>query len=140
MTRGEQQRLFFLLFCQWGISIHRLGYEATFGEGYRTDEQAEINAMGPEGRASLVTYLRGRFSVLADKIKNNTGSGIRTSLHGDRLAQDVNLFHHGVYIEDGDSPQWHEVGKLWEQLHPLARWGGRWGDGNHLSLEFEGRK
>ena len=142
MTTGEKQRLFFLLVCQWGIAIQRLGYEATFGEGWRTDEQAEINALGPQGRLTLVKLLTTvpLFARLALTIANNTGSGIRTSLHIDRLAVDVNLFKDGRYIADGSSPEWAEVGKLWESLHELARWGGRWGDGNHLSLEHEGRK
>jgi hypothetical protein len=27
------------------------------------------------------------------------------------------------------------LGEWWEKQHPLARWGGRWGDGNHYSFE-----
>lgn len=142
MSRGEQQRLFFSLACQWGLAIQVLGYEATFGEARRTDEQAEINALGPALRNALVVLLRRvpMFEPLAKAIANNTGSGIRNSLHIDGLALDVNLFSAGTYQADGASPAWVAAGKLWESLHPLCRWGGRFGDGNHLSMEFEGRK
>lgn len=32
------------------------------------------------------------------------------------------------------------IGEKWESMHPLARWGGRWGDGNHFSFEWRGVK
>ncbi len=142
MTKSEYQRLFFRLACQWGVELQRLDLEATFGEARRSDEQAEIHALGPANRNALVVLLQRvpLFSRLAAAIANNTGSGISRSLHLDGLALDVNLFSKGVYQADGASPAWVAAGKLWESLHPLCRWGGRWGDGNHISLEYEGRK
>jgi hypothetical protein len=33
------------------------------------------------------------------------------------------------------------LGEFWEGLHPLCRWGGRFNDGNHYSIESpEGMK
>ena len=61
------------------------------------------------------------------------------TLHRLRLAQDLNLFVNGRWIADGDHPVWEELGKFWESLHPLARWGGRFGDANHFSFEHGGK-
>lgn len=60
------------------------------------------------------------------------------SLHPDRLAIDLNLFKDGQYLTSTEAHR--ELGEWWEQLHPLCRWGGRFNDGNHYSLEHEGRK
>ena len=88
------------------------GYELTWGEAWRTPEQAEINA--------------------------KKGVGIRNSLHMDRLAVDLNLFRDGHFLSASDDHR--PLGEFWESLHPLARWGGRFGDGNHYSIEHNGRK
>ena len=66
-----------------------------------------------------------------------------THLHG--LGQDLNLF---VDIDDDGepdyirygNPMWQKLGEYWESLHELARWGGRWGDHNHFSFEWQGVK
>lgn len=68
------------------------------------------------------------------------GGHMHRSLHYVKLAQDLNLFVNGEYITDGDHPAYKEIGTFWESLHPLARWGGRFGDANHFSVEWEGRK
>lgn len=138
MTLGQKQRLFSRLVGLWILEAYKRGYEISFGEAKRSDEQAEINAMGSAGRAKLVQFLLSQFPVLADKIKNNTGSGIRGSLHEMGLAMDFNLFKAGVWIQDTEG--WQEMGEYWESLHELCRWGGRFNDGNHLSLEHEGKK
>lgn len=137
-TLGAKQRRFALLFARWVVAVHNMGYAITFGEAYRSDEQAEINAMGAAGRRTLVQILMAHFPELARRIANNTGSGIRNSLHESRLAVDVNLFYGGTWISDGGSPHWERVGKLWESMG--GTWGGRFADANHLSLEHEGRK
>lgn len=72
------------------------------------------------------------------------GKGITRSLHRLRLAVDLHLFRDKDgdgdmdYLTDTESHR--SLGEWWETLHPLCRWGGRWGDGNHYSLEHEGRK
>ena len=60
------------------------------------------------------------------------------SLHYDRLAVDFNLFRDGIWLTATEAHR--ELGEYWESLHPLARWGGRFSDGNHYSVEHQGRK
>ncbi len=65
--------------------------------------------------------------------------GILRSLHRLRLAGDYGLFDAGgAYLTR--SEQYLALGEFWESLHPLACWGGRFNDGNHLSLRHQGRK
>lgn len=65
--------------------------------------------------------------------------GIFNSLHRLRLAGDYGLFDAtGAYLTK--SEQYQAVGGYFEELHPLAYWGGRFSDGNHLSLRHQGRK
>ena len=63
---------------------------------------------------------------------------MKNSLHWEGLALDIDLFKDGVYLTQTSD---HEpFGIFWELLHPDARWGGRFQDGNHYSIEFDGRK
>lgn len=64
---------------------------------------------------------------------------MKGSLHYTRLAQDLNLFIDGEWISDGGHPVWTKIGTHWEALDPLCRWGGRFGDSNHFSLEHGGK-
>lgn len=112
MTLSQQQRLFTQLVGQLIERAYAMGYELTFGEAHRTQEQAALNA--------------------------RKGKGIRNSLHCDRLAVDLNLFINGKYVSDGDKHR--PLGEWWEERHPLCRWGGRFHDGNHYSMEYQGRK
>lgn len=89
-----------------------LGYGVTFGEAYRTPEQAALNA--------------------------KSGKGIANSLHTERLAIDLNLFKDGVYITDESGHR--ELGAWWETLGPMYRWGGRFRDPNHYSLSPDGKR
>ena len=87
-----------------------LDYEVTLGEAWRTPEQASRNAA--------------------------SGIGIANSLHCERLAIDLNLFKDGQYLQhDLD----HEPLGLWWEAQG-GSWGGRFGDGNHYSLEHNGIK
>ena len=118
---------------------HALGYEVTFGECYRTDEQAEIHALGFQGREAVAQLIERQFPMLAAKIRNNTGNGIRNSLHGKRLALDLQLFDsEGRWITEVYPYQL--VGEYWESLGPDHRWGGRFGDTPHFSIEHDGIK
>ena len=112
---GEKQREFTLMVAAlitW--AYEHQGYELTFGEAYRTPEQAKWNEA--------------------------TGKGISDSLHTKRLAIDLNLFINGVYQTDSEA--YRPLGTKWKTLSPLARWGGDFSkpDGNHFSLEHEGVK
>jgi hypothetical protein len=54
------------------------------------------------------------------------------------LAIDLVLDKDGEYLTETED--YREAGELWVTLHPLARWGGEWGDGNHFSFEWKGVK
>lgn len=112
MTLREKQSLFVGLVSSLIRQAGTLGYDLTFGEAYRSPEEA------------------ARLAKL--------GLGIAKSLHTQRLAIDLNLFRDGVYLSSNDSHR--PLGEWWEQQHPLCRWGGRFNDGNHYSVEHEGRK
>lgn len=112
MTLGEKQRRFAELVGKLILWAYGEGYELTFGECYRTPEQAALNA--------------------------RSGAGISNSLHTKRLAIDVNLFVEGVYQTSSEA--YRPLGDYWKTLDPEAAWGGDFGkpDGNHFSLAHEG--
>lgn len=115
MTLGEKQRLFTRLVARLIDFAYASGYELTFGETYRTPEQAALNAK-------------------RDK-------GITNSLHGMRLAIDLNLFKNGVYLTASEDHK--PLGDYWKSLHPACCWGGDFkprADGNHYSIEYGGIK
>ena len=58
------------------------------------------------------------------------------SLHYERLAIDLNLFKDGKFLDKSEDHR--PLGEYWESLG--GSWGGRFNDGNHYSLEHEGRK
>lgn len=62
--------------------------------------------------------------------------GHPNSTHRKRLAVDLNLFKDGKYLTTTEDHR--ELGEWWEKQHPLARWGGRFEDGNHYSFEWDG--
>jgi len=117
MTLGEKQRKFAQMVGQLITWCYENDYEVTFGEAYRTPEQAALNAA--------------------------KGSGISNSLHTKKLAIDLSLF---VDLTEGgdedvyqkDSAAYLPLGLFWESIG--GSWGGRFHrpDGNHFSLEHEG--
>lgn len=112
-------------------------HPVTLGEAYRSDEQAEINAIGGALRSRLADLVATQFPELAKKIRNNVGSGIRNSLHGDRLAIDLQLFNAlGEYQTGAEA--YRPLGMYWQSLG--GTWGGDFGDPGHFSLAFGGRK
>lgn len=60
------------------------------------------------------------------------------STHTVALAADLNLYRDGRWLSA--TADHRPFGEFWESLHPLARWGGRFGDGNHYSFEWQGVK
>lgn len=111
MTLGQKQRLFAKLVPRLINYIYEQGYEVSFGEAYRSPEEAIRMA--------------------------RLGLGIRDSLHTQRLAVDLNLFKDNHYLTRTEHHA--PFGAFWESLHPLCRWGGRFNDGNHYSLTHGGR-
>ena len=129
MTLGDKQRLFMRLLQDLLTKIHRDGYEVTGGELERVAVAAEWYAVHCQvcQRHKTDKHVGHKFKAI----------GIRDSLHRIRLAIDLNLFLDGVYLTSTDDHR--PFGEYWEDLHELCRWGGRFGDGNHYSLEHEGR-
>ena len=82
----------------------------SFGEAWRTPEQAKIYA--------------------------EQGKGSSSSLHCDRLAIDLNLYDQdGNYLTKTEA--YAEIGAYWKSLNPANRWGGDFKnrpDGNHFSM------
>ena len=113
MTLGEKQRLMTQL-LPWLLWFAQYkGYEVTLGDAYRDPQ-------------------------VFGKIGKKKGYGKKYSNHKSRLAIDLNLFKDGEYLTEIED---HRIlGEYWEKLHPLTCWGGRFADGNHYSIEHEGRK
>lgn len=140
-TLGQKRERFTLESALWVVEVNQLaGYKLRLCEALRSDEQAEIHAMGTEGRKGLVAFLMARYPELARRIANNTGSGIRTSLHIEGVAADYQLFVNGEWVTASDDPRWVKIGEMWEARGPDHRWGGRFNDAGHISLEHGGRK
>lgn len=107
MTLVDKQSHFTVMVAKLILWAQNQGYQLTFGEAYRTKEQAEIYA--------------------------KKGIGSRHSVHCHRLAVDFNLFINGLY--QSDSRAYQPLGEYWESLGGC--WGGRFqpnADGNHFSL------
>jgi hypothetical protein len=74
--------------------------------------------------------------------KDPTSDHRPNSLHHIGLAADLNLYRDAKYL--AQTADHRELGEWWEKLGdtlnlPL-RWGGRFHDGNHYSLEWQGYK
>lgn len=144
-TLGQKQERFSLLLAKLIAHIYESGYQVRLGEVKRSDEQAEINALGETGRSQVASLLRhgaagiGSFNLLAAAILNNgKASGVRNSLHQQSLAADLNLFKDGVFLNS--EADHYTFGVWWENQGPDCRWGGRFKDGNHYSIEHDGVK
>lgn len=114
MTLGEKQRAFSRFVGILISHAYSVGLEVTFGDAYRSPEQAALNAA--------------------------RGVGITNSLHRDRLAVDLNLFVNGQYSERPED--YLPLGEFWESLSPDLAWGGRFSkpDLFHFSYTHEGRR
>lgn len=129
--------------CRFGAMLPRLldyatytlGFEVAPGEVMRGPVQAEVNALSQEEKSRLAALIREEFPRLA-KLVADAGKGTRTSLHLDGLALDLNLYRNGVYL--GQTTHHAELGRYWESIG--GAWGGGWGDGNHYSLAYGGKK
>lgn len=68
------------------------------------------------------------------------GVHMQSSLHYTRLAIDLNLFVRGEFITKGDHFAWIDLASYWEALDPACKSGLHFGDANHFSVTFGGRK
>jgi len=113
MTLRKTQSEFAALVPHLILKAIALGFEVTLGDAYR-----DHRLHGAPG--------------------TKLGYGAARSGHKLRLAIDLNLFKDGVFLESTEAHR--ALGEFWEQQHPLARWGGRFNDGNHYSFEWQGAK
>ena len=96
-SRWEEQDAFARDIAKLIRYIHFQGYSCTFGEAWRSHEQAEIYA--------------------------HEGKGIVNSLHCERLAIDLNLYSpDDKYLSDRKS--YEPFGIYWQSLSKKNRWGG----------------
>ena len=117
MTLRERQSAFTSLVARLILFGELQGYAFTFGEAYRSPEEA--TRLAAEGKVKA----------------------IRKSLHCDRLAIDLNLFKDGIWLTK--SEDYTPLGEWWEAQSTVdfeCAWGGRFEDGNHFSAAFQGRK
>lgn len=115
MTLREKQSIFANMVAELINQAQKMGYSITLGETYRSPEEAARLA--------------------------RMGKGISKSNHTIRLAIDLNLFLNGKYLDKSEDHQ--RLGEWWEEQSfgdIKCCWGGRFGDGNHYSLEHNGRK
>ena len=111
MSLRKKQSEFARLVGKLILKAYDLGYEVTLGDAYR--DPRVHGAMG----------VRKSYSH-------------PKSAHKIRLAIDLNLFKNGEFLETSEDHR--PLGEWWEKQHPMARWGGRFDDGNHYSFEHEG--
>ena len=113
MTLLEAQQALAALIPRLIDQAHILGFKVTLGDAYRDPR------------------LHGALGV-------RLGYGAANSCHKLRLAIDLNLFKDGKFLQHSLDHQ--PLGEWWEAQHQLARWGGRFNDGNHYSFEWQGYK
>lgn len=113
---GTRQKLHVVLTAKLIAYIASQGLEMTWGETYRAPAQALNNA--------------------------RLGIGIANSLHGLRLAVDLQLFKAGVYLNGDSTGAYTLAGTYWKTLDPLACWGGDFAmrDYDHFSITWQGVK
>lgn len=138
-TLSQKQRRFSIRLAELIQYVYTCGYECAIGEVSRSDEQSIINSLGEAGREKLAIILELAWASLAAAIRNNgKGDGIVKSVHQLRLAADLLIFKDGVYLTDSEA--YRRFGEWWEKQGSDHRWGGRFKDGNHFSIEFNGVK
>ena len=111
MTLLQLQNKFMRMLPLLITKAHELGYELSIGDAYR--DPRVFGAVGVR-----------------------QGYGESRSAHKQRLAIDLNLFKNGKFLQTTEDHT--ALGEYWESLG--GAWGGRFNDGNHYSLEYNGVK
>ncbi len=110
---SDKQKRFTHLLARLIDYAYLNGYELTTGDAYR-----DPRVFGEVGESK--------------------GYGRSRSNHKLRLAMDFNLFKDGKWLKYTED--FKELGEYWESLAPDCSWGGRFNDGNHFSIEYQGRR
>ena len=112
---SEKQALFSYNVSRLIEYIYKSGYYCTFGEAYRTPEQAALDA--------------------------KEGKGIKNSLHCKRLALDITLFKPGN-VTPCTAQDYAQFGNYWKSLDKRNKWGGdfvkngkKWPDNDHFEMD-----
>lgn len=113
MRLGQKQELFMRLLPRLIDKAHSLGFEIRGGDLFRDPR------------------VHGHYG-------EKVGYGRSKSNHKLKLAIDLNLMKDGKLVRSTSGHK--ELGEWWEQQHELCRWGGRFKDGNHYSLEHWGTR
>jgi hypothetical protein len=129
MTLGELQEVFAEKQAKWVLwALEQPGVKLREVEG-------RILQSGPDGRGRMAReFGTDRAVRVIDAVHLNGGT------HYSGVGKDWALFVDGVHITNGQHPMWIKLGEKWESMHPLARWGGRFSDANHTSMEWNGFK
>ena len=112
-TLGQKQERFMRLLPRLIDKAHALGFEVRGGDLYRDPR------------------VHGELGV-------KMGYGHPKSAHKQKLAIDLNLFKDGKFLSATEDHK--PLGEWWELQAPDCRWGGRFNDGNHYSIEVDGVK
>ena len=118
MSLGAKQRMFTKMVGDLIAYAYLHGYELTFGDAYRDPRVHGEQGAIKHGENGKRIY------------------GRKNSNHKIRLAVDFNLFKDGVYLQETSDHEF--LGLFWEEMG--GAWGGRFEDGNHYSLEHNGRR
>lgn len=111
LTLGQKQRVFTRMVGHLIAFAYAQGYELTVGDAYR-DPRVHGNVGQKKSYSSA------------------------NSLHKERLAIDFNLFKDGVYLTR--SEDYKVLADYWESIGGTS--GIHFNDGNHFSMEHQGRK
>jgi len=108
---GTKQKYFVRMLADLILFAYERGYEISLGDAYR------------DPRVFGIPGTKKSYSAA-------------NSLHKSRLAIDLNLFKDGEFLQNTSDHK--ELGLFWEAIG--GTWGGRFGDGNHYSIEHNGKK
>jgi hypothetical protein len=131
LSLGELQERFAELQARWVLWVlSHPGWKLRQGEGRILPRGAD----GKTGRRAL-DLKTGLMVRVEDRVHLVNGA------HPNGLGTDWQLFVDGAYITRSDHPAWQACGAYWKSLDGRARWGGDFtpADGNHISLEYNGR-
>ena len=125
MKISEAQRIFALNIARLIIWAYENGYELTFGEADRSNDQQLLHFEG---------YTLMKIGDKIHLVKAKQRSKTMKSGHLDRLAVDLNLFVNGQYKTEKEA--YKPLAEYWKSLHPKNTAGYDWGwDANHFEMK-----